>query len=141
MYCCITCLVIIFDKKFYVPTMYGADYATYYEKNMLCYSIQNSRNVYVLVLSILRNYEKTRNGRGVYSNLFHIYVGIHNLEQIKHMTMTKLSILNMNYSYQGKIPVFLKRFRKVFQDSRNDKQPYSDIIAKFMLLFNINDIS
>ena len=63
-----------------------------------------------LALSILRDFEDTRDGRGVYFKLLDIYEGKHNLEQVAIMAMTKLSKLNTTYNYQGGIPAFLTKF-------------------------------
>ena len=85
----------IFDQNAIVPHPSDTNYSTYQEKNKFVYSIQISRIVSGLALSILGDYEDTRDGHGVYLKLLDIYEGKHNLEQVALMAMTKLSVIQL----------------------------------------------
>ena len=129
----------VFDKKFSPPAEHDPDYHVYNEKNRFVYSIWISRIVSGLALSILRDYEETRDGRGVYFKLLDIYEGKHNLEQVAIMAMNKLSNLHLTYNYPGGVPAFISKFRDAQQDLRDAGQAYSDTMAKSMLLSKISD--
>ena len=59
------------------------------------------------------------------------------MDQVAFITMTKSNFLNMTNNYQGKVLAILTKFRKTLQNLRDAKQPYSNIMAKSMLLFKI----
>lgn len=129
----------IFDQNTIVPLVGDSNYYAYQERNKFVYSIWISRIVSGLALSILRDFENSRDGRGVYLKLLDIYEGKSNLEQVALMAMTKLSNLQFTYNYPGGIPTFLSKFRDAQQDLRDANQPLSDTMTKSILLSKIND--
>ena len=90
-------------------------------------------------MSILRDYEDTKDGRGVYLKLLDIYECKSNMEQVALMALSKLQNLRWNYNTTGGVPVFIGQFRDTLNDLKDAKQPMSDVMAKSMFLGQIQD--
>ena len=65
----------IFDENTIVPIVGDPDFALYQEKNKFVFSIWISRITSGMALSIVREFEATRDGRGTYLKFLQIYEG------------------------------------------------------------------
>jgi hypothetical protein len=100
----------IFDVSFNVPTIGDQDYLYYQDKNRFVYSIWVARVTGGLALSIIREFEDDRDGRGVYFKFLSTYESRHNQRQMALLAMNKLSGLQLNYNTTGGVPTFLAKF-------------------------------
>ena len=131
----------VFDENKAPPVAGDADYPLFNDKNRFVYSIWMSRITAGMALSILREFEDARDGRGAYLKFLCVYEGKHNMRQMATMAMSKLNSLHMNYSSPGGIPTFITKFRDAVQDLKDAQNPITDEMAKSMLLSKIHDKS
>ena len=120
----------VFDTNTTVPTVGDPSYLPYMEKNKFVYSIWISRVTGGLAMSILWDFEDTRDGRGVYLKLLNMYEGKHNTQQMALLAMVRLNSLFLNYNTTGGMPTFITKFRDALHDLKDAKEPLSDNIAK-----------
>lgn len=92
-----------------------------------------------LALSLLRDFEDTKDGRGLYFKLLDIYECRSNMEQVALMALEKVQNLQMKYNTNGGIPVFIAKFRDALNDLKDAKQPIPDVMAKLLFLQKIQD--
>ena len=92
-----------------------------------------------MALSILREFESSRDGRGAYIKILNVFEGIHNIRQMATIAMTKLSSLQLNYSSPGGVPVFITKFRDTIQDLKDDQSLIPDDMDKSLLLSKVHD--
>lgn len=129
----------IFEDGTIVPAQGDSNFQFYTEKNKFVYSMWISRVTSGLALSILRDFEATKGGRGVYLKYLDIYEGKHNMKQVACMAMTKLNSLDLAYNSPGGMPVYVTKFREALQDLRDAGEPISDVLAKSFFLSKIQD--
>jgi len=91
----------IFDVNTTVPSIGDPDYQMFLEKNKFVYSMWISRITSGLALSILRDFEDTKDGRGVYLKLLNIYECKSNMKQVALMALQKLQGLSLKYNTSG----------------------------------------
>ena len=94
-----------------------------------------------MALSILREFEVDRDGRGTYLKFLNVYEGKHNIRQMATMAMGRLNSIQMQYNSPGGIPAFLTKFRDAIQDLKDAQNPISDVMAKSLLLSKVQDRS
>ena len=88
-----------------------------------------------MTLSIIREFESARDGRGTYLKFLNGYEGKHNIRQMATMAMGRLNSIQMQYNSPGGIPAFLTKFRDAIQDLKDTNNPISDMMAKSLLRF------
>lgn len=64
-----------------------------------------------MALSIIRELEATRDGRGTYLKFINDYEGRHNIRQMATMAMGRLNSIQMAYNSPDGILAFLTKFR------------------------------
>jgi hypothetical protein len=79
----------IFDVNTIVPSIGDHDYQMFQEKNKFVYSMWILRITSGLALSILRDFEDAKDGRGVYLKLLNIYECRSNMKQVALMALQK----------------------------------------------------
>ncbi|HEY9708216.1 MAG TPA: hypothetical protein V6D48_08430 [Oculatellaceae cyanobacterium] len=129
----------VFDSKYVVPDPTEPTWQLFHEKNKFVYSIWVSRINSGLALSVLREYEDKKDGRGAYFKFMEIYEGKHNLEQVALLALAKLNSMFLGYNAPGGVPAFIAKFRGALQDLKDAKEPVSDAMAKSMLLSKNKD--
>ena len=101
----------VFDEHKTPSAIGDPDHVLFHDKNRFVYSIWMSRITAGMALSILREFEDDRDGRGAYLKFLSVYEGKHNMRQMATMAMTRLNSLHMNYNSPGGIPAFITKFR------------------------------
>ena len=129
----------VFDESYIVPQPGSPDYQLYFERNQFVFSMWTSRITAGLALSILRDFEKTKDGRGVYLKLLNIYECSSNKNQVATMALAKLTNLKMAYNSNGGAPVYISQFRDALNDLKDARYPIDDIMIKTMFLGKIQD--
>lgn len=129
----------VFDIGFTVPSPNSTAYSVFQEKNKFVYSIWISRVTGGLALSMLRQFENDKDGRGAYLKFLEVYEGKHNMGQVALLALARLNALHLSYNFPGGVPVFISKFRDALQDLKDAKEPVSDAMAKSMLLSKIQD--
>src|SRR5687768_10640486 len=94
-----------------------------------------------MVMSIVREFESTRDRRDTFLKFLNIYEGKHNISQMATMAMGRLKSIQMMYNSPKGIPTFLTKFRDVIQDNDSTNIPFSDVMAKSLLLSKVQDRS
>src|SRR6478672_5345471 len=92
-----------------------------------------------MALSIMREFESTRDGRGTYLKFLKVYEGKYNIRQMATMVMGRLNSIQMQYNSPGGIPVLLTRFKDAIQDHKDASNPISDGMVKLLLLSKVQD--
>ena len=92
-----------------------------------------------LALSVLREFEDEKDGRGAYFKFLEIYEGKHNLEQMALLALARLNSISLQYKSPGGVPGFITKFRGALQDLKDANEPVSDAMAKSMLLSKVKD--
>src|SRR6478672_10064528 len=91
----------VFNPKFVVPDVTEFTWSIYNEKNKFVHSIWISRVTSGLALSVLREYEDKKDGRGAYFKFLEIYEGKHNLEQMALLALARLNSISLQYKSPG----------------------------------------
>src|SRR5687768_10627139 len=76
----------VFDETKAILIVGDPDYPLFHEKNKFVYSIWISRITSGMALSIIKEFESTRDGRGTYLKFIIAYEGGHNITQLDTMT-------------------------------------------------------
>ena len=129
----------VFDPKYVVPDASHPEWSMFHEKNKFVYSIWISRINSGLALSVLRQFEDDKDGRGAYFKFLETYEGKHNLEQMALLALAKINSLHLGYKFHGGVPAFVAKFRGALQDLKDANEPVSDAMAKSMLLSKVKD--
>jgi hypothetical protein len=130
----------VFDVSYNAPQPGDPDYQLYFERNQFVFSMWTSRITAGLALSILRDFEKTKDGRGVYLKLLDIYECSSNKNQVATIALARLTNLKMTYNSNGGAPVYISQFRDALNDLRDAGYPIDDVMIKTMFLQKIQDI-
>lgn len=129
----------VFDEYKMVPVPGDHDCPLFHEKNKFVYLVWISRITSGMALSIVREFEAARDGRGTYLKFLNVYEGKHNMEQMATMAMGRLNSIQMNCNSPGGIPAFITKFRDALQDLRDAQNPINDVLAKSLLLPKVHD--
>src|SRR5687768_8531759 len=129
----------VFDPKYVVPDVTQLAWSIFNEKNKFVYSIWISRVTSGLALSVLREFEDKKDGRGAYFKFLEIYEGKHNLEQMALLALARLNSISLQYKSPGGVPASLTKFRGALQDLKDANEPVSDAMSKSMLLSKVKD--
>ena len=129
----------VFNSKFVVPDLTDFAWSIFNEKNKFVYSIWISRVTSGLALSVLREFEDKKDGRGAYFKFLEIYEGKHNLEQMALLALARLNSISLQYKSPGGVPAFITKFRGALQDLKDANEPVSDAMSKSMLLSKVKD--
>src|SRR5687767_10331780 len=92
-----------------------------------------------MALSIIRNFEATKDGRGIYMKFRDIYECASNKQQMALMAMQKLNSLTQAYNTNGGVPVFITKFRDTLNDLMDAGDPMKDVLAKYLFLGKVQD--
>ena len=88
---------------------------------------------------MIREFEDNKDGRGVYLKLLQFYETKHNKRQMVIMAMNKLNKLYLNYNSAESVPSFINQFREALQDLKDASEPMSNVLAKSMFLYKIQN--
>ena len=127
----------VFNPKFVVPDVTQMAWSIFNEKNKFVYSIWISRVTSGLALSVLREFEDKKDGRGAYFKFLEIYEGKHNLEQVALLALARLNSISLQYKSPGGVPAFITKFRGALQDLKDANEPVLDAMSKSMLLSKV----
>src|SRR5919112_6202809 len=94
-----------------------------------------------MALSIIREFEAEKDGRGTYLKFLNVYEGKHNIRQMATIAMGRLNSIQMQYNSPGGIPALLTKFRDAIQDLKDVNNPISDAMVKSLLLSKVQDRS
>src|SRR5687767_4259913 len=129
----------VFDPNYNVPGANDPDYNIFTEKNTFVYSIFISRVTGGMALLIIRDFEATKDVRGIFMKFRDIYECASNVQQMALMAMQKLNNLTVAYNTNGGIPVFITKFRDNLNDLKDTGQTMHDVMAKSLFLGKIQD--
>ena len=128
-------LMDIFDKTFIIPTGKGADREVYEAKNQFVYSIWSSRVFGSYPLGLIRQYENTKDGKGVYTAFMDYYESTDNLERAAVLAFDWMTNLQFNQNTHGGFPAFVMELRQIILDLEDAQLPMNGIFQKIIQSF------
>ena len=129
----------LFEVAYSVPVDGTSEFEVYERKNKFLYSVWISRITGGQALSIVRKYETTKDGRGVFLEFRKIYESIHNMEQVSLLALQAIESLTFTYRFPGGIPAFTSKFRDQLLNLADAGEPMSTKMAKSLFLSKIQD--